>query len=169
VARLLARLTSDEEAAEHYASILEKVYQDDEAEKVELYAKLLRYLASTPKGATRGRELERHVIRSLRELVASDLITLRKLVDLDRDFPAKPAPAEPAGGGMVKMLDGEKAKSANENFAKHERFIAALSPLEGAGLRRLEYAGLVHRADVMGGSRYDVTPIGLKLLMAVGR
>jgi hypothetical protein len=118
-----------------------------------MYARLLRHLARTPEGATRGRELDRHIIRSLRELAASDLITLRRPVDLDRAFPAKPAPAEPVGGGIVRLLGGEQSKTATENFAKHEQFITSLSPLEGAGLRRLEYGGPVRRADVMGGSQ----------------
>src|SRR5713101_980398 len=38
VPRLLASLRADEEASAHYASILEMVYQDDEEEKVPLYA-----------------------------------------------------------------------------------------------------------------------------------
>ncbi len=161
VPRLVAKLASDD-----YASILEKVYQDDEGEKVELYARLLRYLASTAEGATRGKELERHMIRSLRELAASDLITLRKLADLE-DFPAKAAPMETMEGGAVR-IDEHKEKLRNENFRKHEQFIGSLSPLEAAGLRRLEYAGMVQRVDVLGGSRYDMTPIGWKLLLAVG-
>ena len=168
VPRLVAKLTSEHDVAEHYASILEKVYQDDEAEKVALYAKLLRHLASRPEGASRGKELERHVIRSLRELAASDLITLQKLADLERDFPANIPTIEALEGPFVR-IDEEKSKLRTENFRRHEQYVGSLSPLESAGLRRLEYAGMVQRVDVGGGSRYDVTPIGLKLLLAVDR
>jgi hypothetical protein len=168
VRRLAAKLTSDDDVAEHYASILEKVYQDDEAEKVPLYAKLLRHLASTPAGASRSKELERHVIRSLRELVASDLTTLQKLAELARAFPANIPTSEVSEGGVVR-IDEEKEKLRNKNFREHEQYVGSLSPLESAGLRRLEYAGMVERVNVTGGSRHDVTPIGFKLLLAVNQ
>ena len=166
VPRLVSKLTSDDEVAEHYASILEQVYQDDETEKVVLYARLLRHLASTPKGASRGKELERHVIRSLRALAASDLTTLRKLADLEREFPTNIATTRTLEGGFV-QIDEEKAKLFNDNFRRHVEYVESLSPLESAGLRRLEYAGMVKRVDAGGGSRYEVTSIGSKLLYAV--
>jgi hypothetical protein len=159
---VMDRLIADDDAFGHYASLLEKVAQDDEAEKVPLYASLMRHLAGRPEGASRGHELDRHVIRSLRELTASDVTTLKSLVDLNQQFRINVALVYAAG-----MDENPKFRDNKQRLLKHRDFLEACSPLEEAGIRRLEYAGLIRSVGVLGDQHYEVTPIGLKLWLVV--
>jgi hypothetical protein len=161
VQRLVDRLAADPDTMAHYAAILEQVYEDDEDEKVGLYARLLRHLATRPTGASRGRDLERHVIRTLRELAFGDVELLREFLNLQQHYPAVPA--------SESEQDPTVHRRESENWQRHQQFRQSLSPLQAAGLRRLEYSGLVQRESKLGGERYDVTPIRLKLLTAVER
>jgi hypothetical protein len=145
---LLARIASDGRAGEEYASILQKVAQDDEDAKVRLYAHLLRHLLSSDE----HERVRRHLIRSVRELAVEDLDVLQKLSEIDGAWPENSSNPE---------------ADAPAHVARHHKFLHDADPLAQAAIQRLEHAGFIQGVQVGGGERKDVTELGHLLLKIV--
>ena len=152
---LLGRMESEADAAAEWARILEQVWADDEEEKTGIYARLLRLLLSgVPDGPTR-----RHLVRSVRQLAASDIELLKTARHLGDSWP------EPMTGSM--QLSPEFSLLQQAHFRKQMQFLHDGDPLKLSGIQRLEHSGFIKLVPVWGGDKVGVTPLGRQLLEAV--
>lgn len=123
VAELMQR-----ETARTYASFYEAALRDDEAEKIEHYAALLRFLAQS------GRDPRdrRYLLRLMRELSKTDIETL---LDLHEAVTAARKKLPTSG-------DGDKAETTVMHKFKNPR--GERDPWRRLSMQRFETYGVVH-------------------------